>query len=224
MQRLFGRAKETPKPTLEEASMRLDTRSEAVDARLRKLDAELAKMHESIKKSSGPTQQRYKQRALQLLQQKRMYQNQQDAIMQQQFSMDQLQFTTEAVKDTKVQMEVIRDLTKSLKKDFKNMSLSSVENMQEELRDLYEDTQYIQEVMGRSYDVPEDIDEDDLLGELEALSMEAGNNVDSSYLEGALALPSCIVPHRPGKQEAPNQQSSENVAGDAPSLEEQLGL
>ncbi|RNF26809.1 SNF-7-like protein [Trypanosoma conorhini] len=224
MNRLFGKKKDTPKPTLEDASVRLNTRSEAVDARVGKIDAELTKLKECILKTRGATQQRYKQRAVQLLQQKRLYQNQQDTMMQQQFNMDQLQFTTESVKDTKVQLDALKDATKSLKREFKRVDLSKIENLQDELRDIYEDTQEVQEILGRAYDVPEDIDEDEMMGELDAIACDMEAETDSSYLAAALARPGTKLPELPGTEKPQAEEEEKKEKVDPYSLEAQLGL
>lgn len=47
----------------------------------------------------------------------------------------------------------------------------------------------IQEVMGRSYGMPE-IDDDELEAELDALGNEIGLDEDASYLDDAMAAPS----------------------------------
>ncbi|RNF02119.1 SNF-7-like protein [Trypanosoma rangeli] len=221
MNRLFGKKKGTTKPTLEDASVRLNTRNEVVDARVGKIDAELMKLKDCILKTRGATQQRYKQRAVQLMQQKRMYQGQQDMMMQQQFNMDQLQFTTEAMKDTKVQLDALKDATRSLKREFRRVDLSKIENLQDELRDIYEDTQEVQDILGRAYDVPEDIDEEEMMGELDALALDMEKETDSSYLADALAMPGAKLPELPGK-EKPQKETEEKV--DPYSLEAQLGL
>ncbi|OMJ27958.1 Charged multivesicular body protein 5 [Smittium culicis] len=44
--------------------------------------------------------------------------------------------------------------------------------LQDEMADLLEDTNEIQELMGRSYNVPDDVNEQDLDAELEALEAE----------------------------------------------------
>ena len=60
--------------------------------------------------------------------------------------------------------------------------------MQDELEDLSEQANDIQEVMGRSYGMPE-LDDDDLDAELDALGDELDLE-DSSYLDDAVATPS----------------------------------
>ncbi|XQJ30994.1 SNF-7-like protein, conserved [Leishmania guyanensis] len=223
MNRLFGKANSTPKPTLEDASNRISGRSDVVDARISKIDAELMKVKEQIQRSRGMTQSRYKQRAVQLLQQKRMYQNQQDMMMQQQFNVDQLQFTTETVKDTQVQVAAMKQANKELRKGMKKLNIDKVEDLQDELADLYMDTQEIQEIMGRAYDVPEDIDEDEMLGELDALDFDMEKENDADYLADALSMPGTKLPDVPTGNKVDGGGQESNTA-DPYSLEAQLGL
>lgn len=224
MNRLFGKSNNAPKPTLEDASNRINSRSDVVDARVAKIDAELVKLKEQIQRSRGMAQNRYKQRAVQLLQQKRMYQNQQDMMMQQQFNVDQLQFTTETMKDTQVQVDAMKQAKKELGKNMKKLNIDKVDKLQDDLTDLYMDTQEIQEIMGRGYDVPEDIDEDEMLGELDALDFDMEKENDADYLSDALAMPGAKLPDLPGgKVDAGGQQETSNTA-DPSSLEAQLGL
>lgn len=223
MNRLFGKANNAPKATLEDASNRISGRSDVVDARVAKIDAELVKVKEQIQRSRGMAQNRYKQRAVQLLQQKRMYQSQQDMMMQQQFNVDQLQFTTETVKDTQVQVDAMKQAKKELGKNMKKLDINKVDQLQDDLTDLYMDTQEIQEIMGRGYDVPEDIDEDEMLGELDALDFDMEKENDADYLSDALAMPGAKLPDLPGGKVDAGHQQETNTA-DPYSLEAQLGL
>lgn len=226
MNRLFGRSKGAsaePKPTLEDANRRMDSRVEAIDGRVGKIDQELLKLKDMIQRSRGPTQQRFQQRAMQLLQQKRMYEGQRSQMQTQQFNMEQMQFSKEMMQDTKLQLDVMKGVSKELKKEFKNFSPAQVEKMQDELRDLYEDAQEIQEIMGRDYAVDEGIDEDDLREELDALAFDMEKEKDASYIYDALDTPSAPtgrLPELPGRlQDAPIAATTEPE-----SLEAQLGL
>jgi charged multivesicular body protein 5 len=69
--------------------------------------------------------------------------------------------------------------------------------MQDDLEDLMEQSNEIQEVMGRSYGMPE-IDDDELEAELDALGDELLDN-DASYLDDAVAAPS-IPTSEPGAE------------------------
>ncbi|XP_019079550.2 vacuolar protein sorting-associated protein 60.2 [Vitis vinifera] len=75
------------------------------------------------------------------------------------------------------------------------------------MMDLMDISNEIQESLGRSYNVPDDIDEEELLGELDALEVDMGTEMDAdgvpSYLqpdkdhdvEAELNLPSAPIGH-----------------------------
>ncbi|KAL6129607.1 hypothetical protein ACLB2K_072957 [Fragaria x ananassa] len=79
------------------------------------------------------------------------------------------------------------------------------ENLQDEMMDLMDVSNEIQETLGRSYSVPDDIDEEELMGELDALEADMGMETKSdgvpSYLQpdresdidGELNLPSAPI-------------------------------
>lgn len=189
MNRLFGGKKD--EPTLEDASHKMDDRVKSVDERIAKLDAELFKLKDLIKRTTGPTQQRHKQRAVQLLQQKRTYEKQQDSMMQQQFNIDQIQFTMDTMKDTQTQVKAMKNAKKQLQKDLKKYDIDKIDDLQDDLAELYYDTQEIQEIMGRSYEVPDDVDDMELLNELEAL--DEGGVGDMDYLNDPGVLPTHTI-------------------------------
>ncbi len=60
--------------------------------------------------------------------------------------------------------------------------------MQDDLADMLEEANEVQEVMGRTYGVPE-IDEDELEAELDALGDDFALDEDTSYLDEANAAP-----------------------------------
>lgn len=78
-----------------------------------------------------------------------------------------------------------------------SVSLFSLKNLQDELEDLSEQANDVQEVMGRSYGMPE-LDDDDLAAELDALGDELDLE-DSSYLDDAVATPS-VPSSEPGAE------------------------
>lgn len=62
--------------------------------------------------------------------------------------------------------------------------------MQDEMEDIMDQANEIQETLGRSYGVPDDIDEDELEAELDALGDELYEEEEPSYLEDeTLELP-----------------------------------
>ena len=88
----------------------------------------------------------------------------------------------------------------------RNLTINShnlLQDLQDELEDLTEQANEIQEVMGRSYGMPE-IDDDELEAELDALGDDLAFDEDSSYLDqvGAPSAPTAV----PGEDSAATNQ------------------
>lgn len=82
--------------------------------------------------------------------------------MQQSFNMEQASMTTENLKNTVVTVEAMKDANKALKQQYKKINIDKIENLQDDMEDMLEQANEIQEALGRTYGVPEDIDEDEL--------------------------------------------------------------
>jgi len=169
MNRLFGSKK--PALSLEEAISNTDGRVDSVEVKIRRLDAELSKYKDQMSKMrEGPAKNSVKQKALRVLKQKKMYEQQRDQLMQQSFNMEQTSFATENLKNTVTTVNAMKQANKQLKKQYKKVNIDKIEAMQDEMEDLLDQANEIQEALGRSYNLPEDIDEADLEAELEALN------------------------------------------------------
>uniref|UniRef100_A0A7S0XDS1 Charged multivesicular body protein 5 n=1 Tax=Mantoniella antarctica TaxID=81844 RepID=A0A7S0XDS1_9CHLO len=195
MKRLFGVKKEKPPaPSLDDATGSLEKRGDGVDEKIKKLDAELAKHRDIIKKARpGPAQDAAKRRALQVLKQKRLYEGQRETLYNQQFNLEQVSFAAQSAKDTVVQVQAMQAASKELKTQFKSktFNIDAIDALNDEMADLMDYSADIQETLGRSYNVPDDIDEDELLGELDALEAdmaleEVGEEVPSYLQDEAL--------------------------------------
>jgi len=90
--------------------------------------------------------------------------------MQQSFNMEQTSFATENLRNTVTTVNAMKQANKQLKKQYKKVNIDKIEAMQDEMEDLLDQANEIQEALGRSYNLPEDIDEADLEAELEALN------------------------------------------------------
>lgn len=82
----------------------------------------------------------------------------------------------------------MKDGMKSMKKEFKKINLEEIEDVQDELADMLEQSDDIQEALGRTYNMPE-IDEDELAAELDALGDEMALDDDTSYLDDVVKAP-----------------------------------
>lgn len=199
MRRMFGTSgKKEPPPNLSDAIANVDSRGESIDKKIAKLDAELVKYKDQMKKMrEGPGKNQLKQKALRILKQKRMYENQRDQLSQQSFNMEQSNFAIQGMKDTQTTLSAMKTGLKTMKKEYKKLDIDKIENLQDEMEDMLDLNNEIQEAMGRQYDTP-DIDEADLEAELDALGEELEMEGDSTYLDEALSAPG--VPSRePGE-------------------------
>lgn len=83
MKRFFGGKKEAPPPppSLAESTETVNKRVGALDDKIKALDKQLVDFKNQIKATRpGPAQNRIKQRAMQVLKQKRMYEQQRDQV------------------------------------------------------------------------------------------------------------------------------------------------
>lgn len=82
--------------------LQVDSRGESIEKKVQKLDVELKKYKDQMSKMrDGPSKNLVKQKALRVLKQKRHYEAQLDGIRQQSFNMEQTNFATQQLKDTK---------------------------------------------------------------------------------------------------------------------------
>mmetsp|Transcript_10056 Transcript_10056/g.30110 ORF Transcript_10056/g.30110 Transcript_10056/m.30110 type:complete len:222 (-) Transcript_10056:209-874(-) len=193
MRRIFGKAPEkAPAPTLDATSSRLSGRGDTLDDKIKKLDEQLIKHREAIQKlRPGPAQDNAKRRALNVLKQKRLYENQREQLYSQQYNVDQTAFMMESVQDSVQTVQAMKAAGKELKTAMKRdeLDISGIERMQDDMADIMDMHNDIQEVLGQNYGVPDDIDEEELLGELDALEADMAFEAEE---QAAGALPSYL--------------------------------
>jgi charged multivesicular body protein 5 len=173
MNRIFGTSKpKQPKPTIGDAIIKTDERVDAVAVKIRKLDAELMKLKEQmLKMREGPGKQTVKQKAMRVLKQRKMYEEQQNQLMQQSFNMEQASMGIDNLKNTMITVDAMQTANKELKKQYKQINLDKIDKIQDEMEDLLDMANEVQEALGRSYDVAE-VDDEELEAELDLLEGE----------------------------------------------------
>ncbi|KAL2492311.1 Uncharacterized protein Adt_27939 [Abeliophyllum distichum] len=109
-----------------------------------------------------------------------------------------------------VDMSALKTANKELKGMMKTVKIQDIDNLQDEMMDLMDVSNEIQESLGRSYSVPDDIDEEELMGELDAMEADMGMETEGdgvpsylqpdkeSDLDAELNLPSAPTGHSPG--------------------------
>merc|ERR1712137_292636 len=73
-----------------------------------------------------------------------------------------------------------------MKKQFKQINIDSVEDLYDDMAELMEENDMIQEAMSRSFSTPEDLDENELEAELDALGDELLMGEDEEQLPSYL--------------------------------------
>ena len=196
MNRLFGTKNATPKPGLTEAIASTETRADGVTQKIKKLDQELSRYRDQMKKmGSGPgkvrgmprlsscshhahthplpsllhPQKAVEARAIRVLKQKRLYESQLDQLYQQSYNMEQATMTTENLRNTMATVDAMSSANKEMKRTYGKIDIDKIERVQDEMEDMIEQANEVQESLGRSYGVPDEIDEGELQAELDAL-------------------------------------------------------
>lgn len=184
MNRIFGKAKEkAPPPNLTDVITGVDSRADNIEQKISKLDVELKKYKDQmVKMREGPAKNAIKQKALRVLKQRKMYENQAISLRNQAFNMEQANYAVQSLKDTQSTVSAMKTGVKQMQKEFKNIKIDDIEDIQDEMADMLEQADEVQEALGRSYGMPE-IDDDELAAELDALGDEIALDNDTSYLD-----------------------------------------
>ena len=191
MNRVFGKKKKAaPAPTLDEAAAGLGGRVDTMDGKIAGLENELRVYKDKIKKAKSPAAKKTLQkRAMEILKRKRMYEGQRDMVAGQAFNIDQTSFGIESAKANVQTVAAMKAANQELKKTLKkDLNVDDVEDMADDMAELMEDFNEINEVLGRNFATPDDLDETDLDAELEMLEDE----LEEDALEEADATPSYL--------------------------------
>jgi charged multivesicular body protein 5 len=181
---MFGNRKPAgPPPNLNECIANIDSRGESVEKKIAKLDQELAKLKDQMNKMrEGPAKNSVKQKALRILKQKKVYEGQREMLMNQSFNIEQQNMSLQSMKDTKATVQAMQMGLKEMKKEYKKIDLNKIENLQDDMADIMDQVNDVQDVMSRTYGMPE-VDESELEAELEALGDELALDSDPTYLD-----------------------------------------
>lgn len=176
MHRLFGKSKPVqppqPAPSLGDANASMNKRIAEMDSQIKGFDDELRRYKEQMARLTGSSHQTVKNRAMQTLRRKMQIESQRDALTSQVMNVERTVFALETAKDTQTTVNALREATKQLKVEHEKISISEVEDIQDDLAELLQDQEDLQEILGRSYGLPDGLDEADLEAELAGLEAE----------------------------------------------------
>ncbi|KAK9468266.1 Snf7 family [Lipomyces arxii] len=199
MNRIFGGGKKEPKPTLDDAMSNLDTRISTLDVRLSKLNSELSVYQQKLSRmSDGPGKNAIKQKALNILKQRKQIESQKAALQTQSWNMEQASMTTTNLRNVMTTVDAMKEANKELKKQYGKINIDKIESIQDEMEDLLDMSSELQDTMSRNYALPDDVSESELDAELEALgdemAFETGetDGVPSYLMEDGGGMPQFI--------------------------------
>lgn len=187
-------------------SFKVDSRADNIEQKINKLEAELRKYKEQMAKMrEGPSKNAVKAKAMRVLKQKKQYENQAEGLRNQSFNMEQANYAAQNLKDTQATVAAMKDGVTQMKQEFKKINIESIEDIQDDMADMLEQADEVQDVLGRTYGMPE-IDDDELAAELDALGDEIALDDDTSYLDDVVKAPAA-----PDKE--PGADSIRNING-----------
>ena len=104
---------------------------------------------------------------------------------------EQTSFAIDSIKDTQTTVAAMKAAATTLKAETKKLNIDQIEDTQDDLQDMMEDMNEINDMMGRAYGMPDEIDEADLDAELACLEdelegfEEGETEAAPSYLQSA---------------------------------------
>jgi charged multivesicular body protein 5 len=188
-------------PSLTSAISTVDGRAELIQKEIGELNVELKKCGGQMKgMRDGPSKDMVKRKAKRILSKKREYERQLERSRTQSFNLEQASYAMQNVRDTRTTMDALNSGRKAMKKEFKKVSISEIEETMDEAAALMEQSNEIQQVLGRSYSLHNyDYSEEDVEAQLDALGDDFLEDEDTSYLDNTVnALePNSVVPGKP---------------------------
>ena len=148
-----------------------------------------------MKTQKGLAYQNSQKKALMILKRRKIYESQLNSLMNQQFNIDQVQFTSESIQNTvdtviyqyHQQAATLKIAVDAQKTQMAQINVDQMEDLQEDMTDMMADQEEVQEVLGRDYAVGA-FDEGELAQELDELDEDIVNE----KIEGAVSIPSYI--------------------------------
>mmetsp|Transcript_29559 Transcript_29559/g.66548 ORF Transcript_29559/g.66548 Transcript_29559/m.66548 type:complete len:214 (+) Transcript_29559:64-705(+) len=205
MRRLFGLSKEEPAapkeaPSLQEASGRIDEQVSSLESKILKTDEEIKSL--VAQGSSNPTA---KSKALQAMKRKKMYEQQRDQLLSTQFNVENLAFQQEQAEITAMAVEAMQKGHDALKDQTKQMDISSVDKLTDDMAELQDEMKAINEALAQGSMVPDGATDGELADEFAKLEEEMA----------AMALAGASMPEAPAPAKA-----AESAPEPAPAREE----
>ena len=153
-----------PKVDLYAQSQKMDNRITDMQNKIQELDQQIKALYLKCKSSRGSEQKFVKQRLIQLLKKKKMYEGQMGHYYNSQNALDNVAFTNENISNTLDMCEVMKESNDIQAKQMAKIDTDEVADIMDQQREMQMDAEMINEDMNANMD--NDYDEDDLDMEL----------------------------------------------------------
>jgi charged multivesicular body protein 5 len=179
MDRLFGRKQATP--NLSDVVRRIEQRIQEIDAKVQRINAELMKSKDQLSRlNHGVQKDLVLQRIATLLNQRKQYEEQRIGLMQQSFNLDQTSATVESLNTTKMTISGLRTARNSMKQQLRSIRAEEIEPLQDDIADMTREIKDLQTTT-TFYQIPDDLNEDELDAELSILEESISNDQENLY-------------------------------------------
>ncbi|SOV19249.1 vacuolar-sorting protein SNF7, putative [Plasmodium gaboni] len=158
--------------TLDEAYDTLEKSVKSIDENIEKYNKELNVIKQKIEeeKKKNPVNQHIinslRNKAANIIQKKKVYENNKESTMGIQFNIDQIKYANDNVQLSIDTYKALQNTSKVLKKNIKKVNINKIEKLQDDLFDYIEDTKEIGNILSSSYDIPLNLDEQEIDAEL----------------------------------------------------------
>ena len=98
--------------------------------------------------------------------------------------------TTDNLRNVMSTVDAMKQANKDMRRQYGKIDVDKIDRLQDEMADLIDQSNDLSEVMGRSYNVPDEVDEDELEAELEALGDEF--EMEEAAKENESGIPSYL--------------------------------
>lgn len=108
--------------------VQVDARADGIEKKVQSLENELRKFKEQMgKMREGPAKNAVKAKAMRVLKQKKMYEQQLDNLRGQSFNMEQANYAQQMLKDTHTTVIAMKDGMNQMKKEFKKINIEEID-------------------------------------------------------------------------------------------------
>ncbi|CAA9989732.1 vacuolar-sorting protein SNF7, putative [Plasmodium knowlesi strain H] len=158
--------------TLDEAYGNLEKSVKSIDDNIDKYNKELNIIKQKIEeeKKKNPVNQHainnLRNKAAIIIKRKKTYESNKENTLGIQFNIDQIKYANDNVQMSIDTCKALESTSKIMKKNMKKVNIGKIEKLQDDLFDYMEEAKEIGEILSSSYDIPLELDENEIDAEL----------------------------------------------------------